>query len=180
MKRLLLFVVLGLILLSVIGCSGGGGGQGSPGTVPQQPTSVLVPQSQNLVNGIITVLASGYYDQPFLVTSSMQNARIIGSFEVSGGLANDISVTIMDDMSFINWANGYQVQKVMDDVAFANWAKDHPIQDCYHSGRVMVGNIDVFLSSEKYHLVFENMFGDRASKSVTTRVDLNWSELRYQ
>ena len=180
MKRLVLFVVLGLILLSVIGCSGGGGCQRSPGTVPQQPTSVLVPQSQNLVNGMITVPTSSYYDQSFSVTSSMQNARIIGSFEASGGLANDISVIIMDDMSFINWANSYQVQKVMDAVAFLNWAKEHPIQNCYHSGRVMVGNIDVSLSSGKYHLVFENLFGDRASKNVITRVDLNWSELRYQ
>jgi len=179
MRRLVLFVVFGLILLSVIGCSEEDGGrQGSPGTVPRQPTPVLVPQSQNLVNGIITVPASGYYDQPFSVISSMQNARIIGSFEASGGLANDISVLIMDDMSFINWANGYQVQKTMDATTFANWAKGHPIQDYYHSGRVMIANIDVFLSSGKYHLVFDNLFTDRASKSVRTRIDLNWSESR--
>lgn len=39
MKRLVLFVVLGLILLSVIGCSGGGDGQGNPPTIqPDVPT----------------------------------------------------------------------------------------------------------------------------------------------
>jgi hypothetical protein len=163
MKRLVLFVVLGLILLSVIGCSeGGGGGQGSPGTVPRQPTPVLVPQSQNLVNGMITVRAGGYYDQSFSVTSSMQNARITGSFRASGGSGNDIVTLIMDDMAFTNWVNGHQVQVY------------------YQSGQITVANIDASLPLGKYHLVFSNTFSSFSSKSVSTKVDLNWSELRYQ
>jgi len=158
MKHLVCFVVLGLILLSVIGCSeGGGGGQGSPGTV-------LVPQSQNLVNGIITVSAGEYYDQPFSVTSSMQNARVTGSFRASGGSGNDIVVLFMDD------------------IMFANWLNYHKTPVCYNSGQVTAAKFDMMICSDpgEYHLVFDNRFSDFSSKDVTTRVDLNWSELRYQ
>ena len=160
MKHLVCFVVLGLILLSVIGCGEGGGGEGGGG----QGSPVLVPQSQNLVNGMITVSAGGYYDQPFSVTSSMQNARVTGYFEASGGSGNDIVVLVMDDMMFTNWLNNHQT----------------PV--CYNSGQITVANFDMLLcsGSGEYHLVFSNRFSVVSSKSVSTRVDLNWSELRYQ
>ena len=152
MKRLVLFVVLGLILLSVIGCSGGGG-QGNTDTVPQ---------SQNLVNGTITVPAGECYYKSFSVTSIMQNAMVTGSFQASGGSRNDIVTLIMDDMAFNNWVNGHQVQFY------------------YQSGQITVANIDVFLPSGEYYLVFSNTFSTFTSKNVITRVDLNWSELRTQ
>ena len=155
----LLLVVLSLVL----GCSPAQ----RPSTVPQKaksPTPVFVPQSRNLVNATITVGAGSHYDIPFSVDANvMRNVRLVGSFRASGGSGNDIIAIIMDDMTYTNWVNG------------------HKVRVFYSSGKITTANIDVSITtSGKYHLVFSNDFSILSSKDVSTRVELEWSELRYQ
>lgn len=93
----------------------------------------------------------------------MRNARVKGSFKASGGSGNDIRPLIMDDMAYTNWSNKHQVNVL------------------YSSGQLTVADIDVpITTSARYHLVLSNDFSTVSSKNVTTKIDLIWSELRYQ
>jgi hypothetical protein len=93
----------------------------------------------------------------------MTNPRVKGSFTASGGSGNDIETFIFDDMAYTNWVNGHQVNTF------------------YNSGRITVANIDASITTPgKYHLVFNNGFSIFTSKHVSTTVNLEWYELRYQ
>jgi hypothetical protein len=120
----------------------------------------LVSQTSNLVSGITTVKAQGYYDNYFSIDAgAMQNVTVSGSFKTSGGSGNDVEVFIMDDQAFTNWSNGQKVSAL------------------YDSGQTTAGNIDTRLSSSGiYHLVLSNTFSMIASKDVTADIDLNWSQ----
>ncbi len=133
-------------------------------TKTPSPTPVLVPQNQNLVNATITVRNGGHYDVPFSVdTSKMRDIKVSGTFRAYGGFGNDIIALIMDDMAYINWANG------------------HKVSIMYSSGQLTTANINVpITSSGKYHLVFDNNFSILSSKDVSTKIELLWSELKYQ
>lgn len=154
-----LLTVAGLIS----GCSSKLPSGGAPVRIASTPTAVLVPQSQNLVNATITV-SPGYYDLSFTVDAGrMRDARVTGSFTASGGSGNDIKVLIMDDMTFTNWKNKHQVSLL------------------YNSGQMTIGNLNVpITASGTYHLVFDNTFSTVSSKQVATRINLEWSELKYQ
>ena len=160
---LALLISLVLVLSLVLGCSAPQWPSGAPSR-PKSPTPVLVPQSRNLVNATITVGPGKHYDIPFSVNvNTMRNVRVVGSFRASGGSGNDIKAIIMDDMAYINWVNGHQVSIL------------------YLSGKITTANIDVAITtSGKYHVVFSNDFSILSSKHVSTRVELEWSELRYQ
>ena len=167
MRRRTVLALFGLFIVVfslVLGCSTPLGPSLAPAPSPESPTPVLVPQSRNLVNETITVRPAGHYNIVFFVNvSSMRDVRVVGSFKASGALGNDIKALIMDDIAYINWVNG------------------HSVPVLYSSGQVTIGNIDVpIMSSGTYHLVFSNEFSIFSSKSVSTEVDLEWSELRYQ
>lgn len=117
------------------------------------------PQNSSLIDGNIVVAPGDYYDIPFLVdTSEMQNIRVTGYFAASGGSGNDIEAAILDDITFTNWINGHQGTSL------------------YNSGKITVAEIDVSITmSGKYHLVFSNTFSIVSSKTVSAKVDLNWS-----
>ena len=152
-----------VVLILVLGC----GTPQRPGGAPQSPkspTPVLVSQTRNVVNATITVSPGKHYDIPFSVdVNAMRNVRVAGSFRASGGSGNDIIAIIMDDMAYINWVNGHKVSVL------------------YSSGKITVADMNVAITaSGKYHLVFSNNFSIFSSKDVSARVDLEWSELRYQ
>jgi hypothetical protein len=168
MKRTFFLVVMAIAILSLLLSCGSseisGGGQQNATSPTTAPTPMLVPQSQNLVNATITVDAGSYYGVRFSVdTVRMQNAAVVGTFTASGGSGNDIDVFILDDIAFTNWVNGHQVMTL------------------YYPGRLTTERINVSVtSSGTYHLVFSNKFSIISAKNVSTKVDLNWSELRYQ
>lgn len=110
----------------------------------------------NIVNGTITVPAGYYRAYSVSVTSSMENARIIGTFTASGGRGNDIKVYVMDETNYINWKNGHQASTF------------------YNSGKVTTGSFTVYVSSGKYYIVYDNTFSIISDKDVTTRVDLKY------
>ncbi len=65
---------------------------------------------------------------------------------------------------------------ILDDTTFINWRNGHQGASLYNSGKIMAVEIDVSITiSGKYHLVFSNTFSTVSSKTVSSRVDLNWS-----
>ncbi len=84
---------------------------------------------------------------------------VSGSSTASGGSGNDIEVLILNDISYRNWING--------DMG----------ADLYHSGKVTIDTFNVPITAlETYHLVYSNEFSIISTKTVTTTVDLKWSE----
>jgi hypothetical protein len=165
MKKVTSFLFLIFLVFTIISLTVSCGKQSTPTTSKvYTPTPVLVPQVQNLVNGMITVKAGAYYYQAFSINlATMRNVTVNGSFMASGGSGSDIIVYILDELSFTNWSTGHQVNTI------------------YNSGQLTVANINTSISvSGKYYLVFDNTFSTFSSKDVTTKVDLNWSELKYQ
>ena len=134
-------------LLLLFGCSGT--------TLNLQPRQ----QSQNIVNGLITVQAGGYNYYIFNVdTSTMHNVTVTGSFQASGGSGNDIVVAILDSTGFTNFSNG------------------HTVTTYYNSGQMTVGSINASLTaSGEYYLLYENTFSILSSKNVTTSATLQWN-----
>jgi len=167
MKKIAILVLIFVLITTLILVSGCGstttliqGNPNNPGNVVSTHTPILVPESQNLVNGAITVKANGSYYQQFTVTSSMRNPVVSGSFKASGGSGNDIIVYIFDSINYTNWSNGHQSS------AF------------YNSGQVTVQNINTSLAPGSYYLVFDNTFSTLTSKVVTTTINLNYDVMQ--
>lgn len=155
---ILVFIFLSILGLTV-GCSSN---SQRDGTLPPQG---LVQRSQNLINAIISVNPSEYYDFAFSVDADrMQETRIVGSFKsvAYGGSVNDIIVLIMDDTAFNAWENRQQVSML------------------YNSGKSTTGEIDIAIAKPgRYHIIFDNTFSTSSpkdAKDVTTKVYLKWSE----
>lgn len=120
-----------------------------------------VPQSHNLVDGVITVYAGDYYDVPFSVDiDTMHDVTVSGSFAASGGSGNDVEVYVMNASDYANWVNG------------------HSSSALYSSGRITAADLNIpITASGNYHLVYSNTFSWISTKTVNTSVDLEWSEL---
>lgn len=120
-----------------------------------------LPQSRSLVNGTLAISAGNHYDVQFSVaTNTMHDVTITGTFTASGGSGNDVEVYLFSAADYANWANG------------------HAFAVLYSSGRVTAASIDIpITSSGDYHLVYSNEFSWISTKSVSTSVDLKYSEL---
>ena len=119
-----------------------------------------VPKSSNIIDGSIAVARDNYYHVSLSVDMSrMWDVTVSGSFTAYGGSGNDVEVLILNDVSSRNWIN-------TDTVA-----------DLYHSGRVTTDTFDVpITASGAYHLVYRDKFSIISTKTVTTTIDVKWSE----
>ena len=113
--------------------------------------SITPPQTQILVNNVVSVPAHGSTHYEFTLT---RNALVSGDFRAFGGAGNDVIVLVMDADSYVNWTNGHQVRVY------------------YNSGQETVGHISVMLSPGDYYLVFDNGFSLITPKSVEAHVNL--------
>jgi hypothetical protein len=112
-----------------------------------QPRST--PIARGIVSGNVMVNVGSYVSRNFTVPSMISNARVDGTFAVSGGIQNTIKLYIMDGASFVDWQNGLQASMF------------------YDSGEANSGNVTATLpSTGTYYLVFDNTFS-AASKNVT-------------
>src|ERR1051325_6024746 len=121
-----------LLLAALGGCTASPDGDGS------EPV-----QTQNLVNGLVTVPAGSYYDSHF---SATRTARGFGSFTASGGSGNDIRTIVTTAAGFTNWKNGHQFEMY------------------YDSGKVTTGSFDEHVPKGTYHVVFDNTFSTFSDK----------------
>ena len=112
-------------------------------------------QSQNIVNGLITVQAGSYNYYAFTVPAGAANIHVVGTFTATGGGGNDIVVYIMDQTDFVNWSNRHQ------STAY------------YNSGQLTTESFDIDLGPGiSYDLVYSNIFSAFTSKNVQTTANL--------
>jgi len=133
MKKGLLFIAL-ILGIAISGCVG--------------------YKTETVVDGVITVEAGRYVNYQFSVPSQ---ASVSGNFTASGGTGNDIRVLILDETSYINWANG------------------HNVSTYYDSGQITTGKIAARIPEGKYYLVYSNIFSIASSKNVKTKVDITYT-----
>ena len=116
-----------------------------------QPVST--PIARPIVKGNLTVNAGSYVSRNFTVPSMISNARVDGTFTVSGGSQTTIKVYVMDSANFADWQNGRQASRY------------------YDSGEANSGNVTATLpSAGTYYLVYDNTFST-ASKNMTVSAD---------
>lgn len=125
------------------------------------PAPVLVPATQNLFTGQITVRPGGYASNTFTVQPGMLNFHVVGQFNASGGLGNDIQVVLADPNQFQDWING------------------HPATVFYSTNKETTEHFDIGpLGPGQYIFAFSNKFSIFAQKQVFTQVDANWQTRR--
>ena len=113
--------------------------------------SLTPPQTQVLVNNVVSIPAHGSTHYEFTLT---RNALVSGDFRAFGGSGNDVVVLVMDADSYVNWTNGHQVRVY------------------YNSGQETVGDLSVMLPPGDYYLVFDNNFSLITPKSVEAHINL--------
>jgi len=127
-------------------------------TTESSTTTVPVPTSSNVVNGLISVSARQYEAYQVNIPNSAYNAQLSGTFTASGGSGNDIIVYVMDATSYVNWQNGHQGSTY------------------YNSGQTTTGSFSVnFPTSGTYYLVYSNTFSTFSTKNVNTQVNLSYT-----
>jgi predicted nucleic acid-binding Zn ribbon protein len=125
------------------------------------PAPVLLPATQNLFTGQITVRPGGYVSNTFTVQPGMLNFHVVGQFSASGGLGNDIQVVLADPNQFQDWING------------------HPATVFYSTNKETTEHFDIGpLGQGQYIFAFSNKFSIFAQKQVFTQVDANWQTRR--
>lgn len=150
MKKRSIFIILliSVLLMLSFGCFP------NPG---RSTTVQPILKTLNLLYGDISINSAEIYSVSFDVTNSMSDARVKGSFQVSGGSGNDIIALILDDTNYYKYINGNQASIF------------------YNSGQSTASNIDVLISTPgKYWLVFDNTFSLLLSKDIETQVNLQW------
>jgi hypothetical protein len=151
-KFLILFLTI-ILIVFVFSCAG-------PPSISTLPPS-SAPNTRNVVDGVITIPANEYYEASFTVnTTIMHNARVVGTFEASGGAGDDIEALIITD------------------AVFAKWTQGHNGPTIYDSGKLTASSVNVTISdSGVYHLIFDNSFSLISSKEVTAKLNLVWSSV---
>lgn len=136
-------IILCLILIAVTSC------QSKENNKPAPPAPKFI--EQNIVDGTISVPA---LDDAHYSFSIENYATLTGDFTASGGSGNDIQVLLMGKDDYINWKNG------------------HEFRFYYDSGKITVGEINVYLNPGNYYLVFSNRFGLLFGKKVDAHIKL--------
>jgi hypothetical protein len=132
-------------------------GHTSDSTGVQQPSSVLRPFSQKLVNGETRVEPAQYRYWTFTVGHAVVSPHVTGTFHASGGIGNDIQVVLAEKGEFENWANGHQARLL------------------YSSGKTTNGRMDVPIAEPgTYCLGFSNAFSLLSAKTISTDIELQY------
>jgi hypothetical protein len=126
---------------------------------PTASSTTVVPtrHTVKIVDGWISVGTLEDCVFSFTVdTATMSGVVVQGEFVVSGGLRNDITALVMDDISFTNWVNYHEVQSL------------------YDSGPVTAAEFSVPITeSDMYYLVFDNRFSV-FKKTVNASITLEY------
>jgi hypothetical protein len=142
-------VVLGVVFLAAY-FWGRSSSNSTTGFHLTRPVSITVRTGQFLVK------AGQYSYSKVTVTSKMLNAHLVGSFQASGGMGNDIQVVVADGMEFQNWVNG------------------HPARLLFSTQKVTAGRMDVPLAPGTYILAFNNGFSLVSDKRVAADIELQF------
>jgi hypothetical protein len=129
-------------------------------TITNPLAPAVVPMSKNLFTGQIIVKAGGTVTNTFTVEPGLQNFHVVGQFNASGGLTNDIQAVLADEGEFQNWINGHQAKT------------------CYATGLTTTGKLDVgALAPGRYVLAFSNKTG-LVDRQLFAEVEARWTAQR--
>jgi len=117
------------------------------------------PVAEKLFSGQIVVRAGQHVYRKFNIDPSrMQDVRVVGSFQASGGSGNDIQVVLAEESEFENWKNRHEAHVL------------------YSTGQITTGKIDVPITQTgTYYLVFSNAFSLVSDKDVFTEIELRYA-----
>ena len=116
------------------------------------------PVSKPLLDGQ-TVVSAGQTRYWTFETSAaaFSSPRVVGSFEASGGMGNDIETAIGEWAECENWINGHRARLL------------------YSSGRVTAGNLDVSIPRPgRYCLAFSNRMSLFSGKTIAGIISLRY------
>ncbi len=119
-----------------------------------------VPVNHKIASGQVVVRANGYVQYRIQITPDMRDARISGSFNVSGGSGNDIAAVIASESEYTNWINGHQAR-----VYYGT------------QGKKTTDSFDVRLGPGTYYFAISNKFSVFSDKHVFLEVGLNYSRM---
>jgi len=150
----LLLAVLGCVVWYAINANRGAGASGASRT---PAASLLRPFSKPMLSGSVAVSPQQVRYWTFVVTPTMTNAHVAGSFHASGGAGNDIEAIVAESGECENWINGHHGEAL------------------YMSGKVTNGALDVPISQAgTYCLAFSNKMGLISGKTVSGSVALQY------
>ena len=93
-----------------------------------------------------------------LAQATTKNPTLKGRFLASGGSRNDIKFHIMDEVNYVNWANGNKATEL------------------FGSDKVTLFDLDYkFPKPAKYYLIFDNRDAILSGKQVTADIHLSYT-----
>jgi hypothetical protein len=116
--------------------------------------------SQKIASGQIVVKAHNYVQYRIEITPDMRDARLIGSFNASGGSGNDVEAVIATEPEYSNWINGHQAH-----VYYGT------------QGRKTTGSFNLRLTPGTYYFAVSNRFSAFSDKYVFLNVDLSYRKM---
>jgi hypothetical protein len=149
-------VVILAVAAAYLALSGGA----RPSASSTSETTVLdFSQTLSIVNGSVTVNASGYEYYKFSVPSRANIVIVQGSFTVSGNSTLTIDVSVMNS------------------TAFSDLEAGRPVSAYYDSGRLHASTFNVNLPVDQgtYYLVYSNTFSTLYSKNVITQAIVTYN-----
>ena len=117
--------------------------------------------SESIASGSFDVAARNFKPFKVIVPQGATNAVLEGTFTASGGSGDDIEVTLLDEVQFLNWQNR------------------HKFQPLYESGRITADRMKVTLppDASTYVVVFSNRFSLLSAKGVVADLKLRYDPL---
>lgn len=125
-------------------------------------TLYIVPHQDTLIGERLTVKAGTFSSRDFTITDEMEEARLVGKFEASGGSGDNIQVCVATADEFRNWINGNQAK-------------------VFYSRKATVDSFNVGpLPPGKYTIGFSNKHAILFSRDVTADVTLHYTTREYR
>lgn len=136
-----------------------------PSNAQHSSASFTAPQYEDhtdqIVSASFTVEPRQWRYFKFTVSGEMQQARVVGRFNATGGGGNDIEVFVTNEDGYTNLANGHRAKV---------W---------YESGKVTVSEVSTGpLPPGKFYLIFNNRFSLITNKAVNAKIELHYQALR--
>jgi hypothetical protein len=145
-----------VVVLASSGCLGFGGPDKTP--VQLAPLPAVKPLVDTIFDGSFVVPPRTFKPFEIVVSASMANPRLEGTFTASGA-NNDIEVLLLDEQQFSNWQNR------------------HEFRSAYSSGRVTADKLRIDLPEPgKYFVIFSNRFSIFSNKGVVADLKLRYDQ----
>ncbi len=159
------FVVLALIVIGLItGKIRTDATRNRPvvGEPAARQTLYIVPHQDTIISERLTVKAGEYASRNFTITEQMEDARLVGRFEASGGSGDNVEACVATFDEFRNWINGNQAKVFYSRKATV---------DSFNVGPLPLG---------KYTIAFSNKHALLFSRDVTANVTLHYTTREYR